>query len=156
MNRHPGHVDGCPIPEGAAAVDEPAADGKGLDAFFCQVAGKAVNNYVHTVAIGEASHFLLDGGGGVVDAFVGAELSGLFQFGVGACAGDDPSVEELGNLDACNANATAGRIDQNDITRLNSGPGHEHVPDGHEYDGQGGSVDEGHVVGDGDDAVPRG
>src|SRR5262249_21193205 len=79
----------------------------------------AIEDDVHTAAVGQLLDALAElRRGRVVDHLVGAELLGLFELPVAACRDDGARADGLGHQEPEAPHATADRLDQPVLPRL--------------------------------------
>ena len=141
-----------------ADVDDAAEHGRRLHVLVGDAGRDLVDDEVDALAVGGLQHLLRPVVLRRVDGEIGAELlEPLAAAGVGRRADHEARALELGDLQAHQADAGAGALDQHRLARLQPAGGDERVVHGLQGDRQRRRLLVAHVVGgDGRDAAPVG
>src|SRR5947208_598194 len=115
---------------GGATGDQAAGRREAGEAVFPSGGADVFEDDVHAALVGDATNFVANFLGFVMDEMVGAEFFGLGEFLIGTCGGYDARAEEFRNLNRRAADAATRSENEDVFARLQLRASDEHVPSG--------------------------
>ena len=140
-----------PLSGSVADEDDPPEDSQGRDVQPEIVGGHGFDDDVHALIVRQALGLLVEGRFLVQDGVVGAEGLGPLGLFLGADRRQDGGALPLGQLDGRRADASAARMDEDRLARLDLRLVEQGVPGRHEDDGDSGRLLERERIG----LIPR-